>query len=285
MPGCHYNINLHAFLRKVARSPRSALLLDYDGTLAPFRTQRHHAYPYPGVTDLVREIMETGRTRVAFVTGRRAHELLGLLGLSPAPEIWGTYGLERLRSDGTYHVREIDPLMRDALFQAYRWIEENTLQHLVERKPGSLALHWRGLSVAEAQEIRSNVLRGWRPIADRVGLTLEDFDGGVELRTPLCSKADAVRTILSQTYADAPVAYLGDDEADEQVFDSMEERGLRVLVRPHWRETKADLWLRPPAQLLEFLSDWLKACRGPYTRHPHVTFTSTAGEGCVIREA
>jgi trehalose 6-phosphate phosphatase len=285
MPGCHYNINLHAFLRKVARSPRSALLLDYDGTLAPFRIERDHAYPYPGITDLVGEIMETGRTRVAFVTGRPANELPALLNISPLPEIWGAYGLERLRGDGTYQVREIDPQTRDALFQACNWIDRFHLRHHLEQKPGSVALHWRGLSTTEIHEIREQVLQGWLPIADRASLILEDFDGGLELRTPLCSKTDAVRTILSQTYADAPVAYLGDDEADEQVFDSMRDRGLRVLVRPHWRETTADLWLRPPEQLLEFLRDWLEACRAPSTNDADMTFTSTAGEGCVIREA
>ncbi len=285
MPGCHYNINLHAFLRKVARSPRSVLLLDYDGTVAPFRIERDHAHPYPGVTNLVREIMETGRTRVAFVTGRPAHELPALLNISPRPEIWGAYGLERLRGDGRYQVRKIDLQTHEALFQAYDWIDRFRLGHRVEQKPGSVALHWRGLSNTEIHEIRELVLQGWLPIADRASLILEDFDGGLELRTSLSSKADAVRTILSQTYADAPVAYLGDDEADELVFDSMRDRGLRVLVRPHWHETSADLWLRPPEQLLEFLTDWLEACRAPFTNDTHMTFTSTAGEGCVIREA
>jgi trehalose-6-phosphatase len=86
MPGCRYNINLHAFLRKVARSPRSALLLDYDATLAPFRTERDHAYPYPGVTELVSEIVATGRTRVAFITGVTAHDTLRSLKINRAPE-------------------------------------------------------------------------------------------------------------------------------------------------------------------------------------------------------
>ena len=285
MPGCRYNINLHAFLRKVARSPRSALLLDYDGTLAPFRTERDHAYPYPGVMELVREIMETGRTRVAFITGRRAHELESLLGLFPAPEIWGTYGLERLRGDGTYHIREIDPVTREALDHAYHWIEDMKLTDRMEQKPGTLAMHWRGLPETEAHEIRHKVLLGWLPIADRAGMILEDFDGGIELRSAFCNKTDVVRTILSHTYAEAPVAYLGDDMADERVFAAMQDRGLRILVRENWRETTADLWLRPPEQLMEFLADWLKACRGPYKCHPHMTFMSTAGEGYVIREA
>ena len=281
---CHYNINLHAFLRKVARARRSVLLLDYDGTLAPFQKERDHAYPYPGVANLVREIIETGRTRVAFITGRRAHELRTLLPVSPPPEIWGTHGLERLRSDGGYQLREIDSPTQKALYQGVRWLDGLGLEQLVEHKPGSLAVHWRGLSADKIHDIRGKVLMGWLPIADRNGLTIEDFDGGVELHTPLCNRADVVRTILSQVQNNAPIAYLGDDTADECVFEAMQERGLRVLVRPHWRETTADLWLRPPEQLTEFLHDWLEACRSPYNEAPHMTFTSRAGEGYVIRE-
>jgi hypothetical protein len=32
-----------------------------------------------------------------------------------------------------------------------------------------------------------------------------------------------------------------------------------VLVRRAWRETEADLWLRPPAEVREFLERWLRA--------------------------
>jgi trehalose 6-phosphate synthase/trehalose 6-phosphate phosphatase len=89
---------------------------------------------------------------------------------------------------------------------------------------------------------------------------LEPFDGGLEIRMSDRSKGDAVQSILTEVDIDAPVAYLGDDECDEDVFHVLENRGLRVLVRQHRRETAADLWLRPPDQLRDFLHEWLQAC-------------------------
>jgi trehalose-phosphatase len=255
------NMNPHAFLRRVARSRSSVLLLDYDGTIAPFRPDRFRAFPYPGVTELLSEIMETGRTRVAFITGRRAHDVPPLLDLTPVPEIWGTHGRERLSSDGSYQRQAVDDDTLEALYQADLWVDSIQLHHLAEHKPGSLAIHWRGLSDKEAYEIRQKVLLGWLPIADRACLTIEHFDGGVELRPADCSKADAMRAILTEVPLDSPVAYLGDDEPDENVFAALRDRGLRVLVRPHWRDTTADVWLRPPIQLLEFLRGWLDATR------------------------
>ena len=261
MPGAQPKVNLPAFFHTVARARQSALLLDYDGTLAPFRRDRLRATPYPGVTELLKDIMDSGHTRIVIVSGRRASELAPLLNLSPALEIWGTHGLEHLLSDGTLHRQDIDPETADALYEADQWIDGLQFHHMVEHKHGSLAVHWRGLTEQDANVVRGKVLLGWLPIADRACLTIDHFDGGVEMRMGDRNKADAVRAILTQMEVDAPVAYLGDDECDEEVFRALQDRGLRVLVRPHWRETAADLWLRPPVQLLAFLNDWLEASR------------------------
>src|SRR5271169_5913032 len=115
MPDTVSKLDLQEFFRDVARARESALMLDYDGTLAGFRQNRDEALPYPGVSELLQEIMATGRTRVVLITGRRAHELVPLLDVSPHPEIWGTHGLERLRIDGSYEMEPIDQYTLDAL--------------------------------------------------------------------------------------------------------------------------------------------------------------------------
>ncbi len=42
-------------------------------------------------------------------------------------------------------------------------------------------------------------------------------------------------------------------------------------MRSQWRETKARVWLRPPAELIKFLEEWLLACEA-------CEGTSAAGE-------
>ena len=264
----HFKINLQDFFQTLASARRSVLLLDYDGTLAPFRLDRYQAVPYHGVTAILQAIVDTGRTRLAMITGRRASELVPLLKLSPPPEIWGSHGLEHLGKDGNYQMVEMDRETLDALFEADHWIDALKLHDRAEHKPGSLAIHWRGLSEQDTDDIRSKVLLRWVPIAERSGLMLEPFDGGLEIRMASRSKGDAVRCILSEIDIDAPVAYLGDDECDEDVFHVLKDRGLSVLVRQHWRETAADLWLRPPDQLRDFLHDWLQACLQSAETHP-----------------
>jgi trehalose 6-phosphate phosphatase len=256
-------LSVEHFMEELARSRQAALLLDYDGTLAPFQAERKRAFPYPTVSALLQSIMNTGRTRVVLVTGRRADEVVPLLGLFPHPEIWGAQGLQRLRPDGTFDMPDVEERVLRALDDAAQWLNQLQLGHLAEFKPGSLAVHWRGVQNPMAASIRSRVMLGWLPIAVRAQMILLEFDGGVEIRMSGHNKGDAVRTILTEMHVATPVAYLGDDQTDEDAFRALQNRGLRVLVRPAWRETAADVWLRPPEKLIEFLSQWLNACQEP----------------------
>ena len=167
-------LDFAAYLAAVPRASARVLLLDYDGTLAPFHPDPAQAVPYPGVTALLREVMAAG-TRLVLVTGRPAEELPPLVGLDPAPEIWGGHGWE-------------------------------------QRLP----------------------------------------DGRIERAAP----SPEERAVLATTPADAAVAYLGDDLTDEDAFVAVRSRGVAVLVRPRCRPTVADVWLRPPDELLEFLRHW-----------------------------
>lgn len=58
------------------------------------------------------------------------------------------------------------------------------------------------------------------------------------------------------------MAYLGDDQTDENAFEALHGRGLSVLVRREYRPTNADVWIQPPEGVTAFLSDWASACGG-----------------------
>lgn len=252
---------MDAFFDELRKADKRALLLDYDGTLAPFQTNRNAALPYVGVAELlVSIIMGSTRTRVVLITGRTAHELRRLLALVPAPEIWGSHGLERLRPDGQY---ELAPIPRPAsrlMNVIDRYLQAEGLESCVERKPGAIAVHWRGRSSAE--DIRGRVVRVWQELRAQSLVKLAEFDGGLEFRVVGRNKGDAVRHILAELDGATPVAYLGDDLTDEDAFKALDNRGLSVLVRKEYRPTAANIWIQPPQGLLEFLAHWLQACGG-----------------------
>ncbi|MFY9560213.1 MAG: trehalose-phosphatase [Terriglobales bacterium] len=254
-------LHVEPFLNAVAEASQALLLLDYDGTLAPFRKERDQAFPYPGVAPVLQEIARNGHTRMVIISGRDTSETIPLLGIEPLPEVWGLHGLQRRTPEGTTEVLPLEEHVLDALSDADRWLGYQQLRHTAEFKTGSIAVHWRGLSDRGVEELRGRVLLGWKPIAEHARLELLEFDGGVEIRAPEADKGDVVRILLDEMSPGTPAAYLGDDATDERAFRAIRGRGLSVLVRPRWRHSAAQLWLKPPDELLDFLTQWREACR------------------------
>lgn len=253
---------LEIFFEQLRRAEKQALLLDYDGTIAPFTLARERAYPYPTLEELIDCIQGTTATRVVLVSGRGARDLDGLLRLQMRPEIWGSHGRERLLPDGTYEVAASNPLALRALAEADAWMEAQGWSDRMEPKAGATALHWRDLHPAQAEEMSRRLRAALADLCHEAGLRLRDFAGGVEVDVGGPDKGDAVETVLAEMGAGTAAAYLGDDLSDEDAFRAIRGRGLGVLVRPRPRPTAAEVWVTPPHGVSQFLNEWLLAAGG-----------------------
>lgn len=247
------------FFESLKASRSRALLLDYDGTLAPFVVQRDKAFPYPGVPDVLKEIIQERGTRLVIITGRGLDDIIPLLGLKRIPEIWGSHGGERLLANGTRLRTPLPTTTSHGLELALRWLDKMGWNDYVEKKPLGVAIHWRGVEPAKVKKIQNELLEVLPKFTAGTGLSIHAFDGGLELRSSEISKGEAVRTILGEMEDQTVSAYLGDDFTDEEAFSALKKhssRSLSVLVREKLRNTKADLWVRPPKELLDFLRRW-----------------------------
>ena len=249
------------FWQQLAKADCPVLLLDYDGTLAPFRVNRDQAVPYPGLRELLGEIHTRTVTRLVIISGRAIDDLLPLLGLYPAPEIWGCHGWERMLSDGRRTTVVLPDDAQAGLQEAISMLGQKSLDRRYEVKPASVAVHWRGLSVEEQDRLRRETENTWGHLADRFGLQLHAFDGGLELRCPGRNKGSAIREILAEDVSETSLAFLGDDLTDEDGFREIKGRGLGLLVRQEDRPTEADVHLQPPEELFAFLEKWRATVR------------------------
>jgi trehalose-phosphatase len=201
---------------------------------------------------------------MAIITGRPAQEIGPLLGLDPADpplEVWGLHGAERLFPDGRSELQPAPAAARENLERLHALLKQDSFGGLFEEKANGAVMHWRGASPSKARLIEERTRALFEPLAGVDGLELLEFEAGLELRVGP-DKGGAVETILCGAKVDAPVAYLGDDYTDEAAFRAVNKVGihsLSVLVRNQWRETAADLCLRPPVELIGFLEDWFQA--------------------------
>ncbi len=248
--------NLERFWDQLSQAKSALLLLDFDGTLSPFVKDPHQARFYPGVAEVLSSIIATGKTRLVIISGREINSLISCLQLDPLPEVWGCHGWQRQLPGGHILQRRLPDEAAACLKKAADWAKESGYQAQLESKPVSLALHWRGLNPTEISRMQDRIGSRWRQLIASEQMKLKNFDGGQELCCPEVNKGTAVEQLLQEIDEQTLVAYLGDDQTDEDAFSALDDRGLKLLVRPQLRETAADCWLQPPEELLNFLQHW-----------------------------
>ena len=253
------------FFRALAAASASVLMLDYDGTLAPFRAERMKAVPYAGVVERLAAIQCIPGSGFVVISGRPAAEVARLMQPLKGFVIYGAHGLEVMEADGQLEQPALDERDARAIRTARGKLEDLGMTAAMEEKTGGLALHWREQEPHAGEQMRALALRQWTPLLAGTSLRILPFDGGLELRVTRPDKGDAVRAILAGLPATGRAAYLGDDMTDEDAFRALDSSGAGVLVRDQPRATAASLWLRPPEELLNFLDGWIEATTAKQT--------------------
>ncbi len=246
------------------------IMLDYDGTLAPFVVDRDRAYPYKGIFEILDQIVSSKLNKIVIVTGRNAAKIKDFLPLKKPYEVWGVHGMERVLHDGRVTRTPITEDVQKAFSKASKWAKAHGMSDRIEQKYGSLAFHIRGLEKDKTEALLTYAKDSLKKISEGTGLEIKEFDGGIELRTQGVDKGTAIRTILSETERDTIFSYFGDDMTDEDAFAALGDLGVSFLVRPAYRPTKADVWLKPPHELKDVLKRFIvkpKSCTAKRDRN------------------
>lgn len=240
--------------REVGAAAHRLLILDYDGTLAPFRVVRSEALPVPGARAALRQLARSPRTRLAIVSGRPIAELEELLGPLRAVLV-GEHGWETRLEGGAVVRHPVSSEQQEALGRAAIVAATAGWGERLERKRTGVVLHTRGLP-PEVEEERVRLCRElWEPEC-RHGLRQQRVHGGLELRAAGRDKGSAVLELLQQLPEDARAVYVGDDQTDEDAFRALLNTGFGLRVGADDRPTLAQGRLEDPEAVAEFLAGW-----------------------------
>jgi len=242
---------------------RAAVLVDFDGSLAPIVDDPADAAALPAARDALAALV--GRVAlVAVVSGRPVDFLAAELAIDGL-ELFGQYGLERMLDGRTVADERVAPYL-GAVAAAADEAEQLLPGLLVERK-GSIAVtvHWR------TQPDRGTAATAVvEELARRYGLETYPTRMARELRPPVAvDKGTAVDTLLEPGYDAA--CFAGDDRGDLSAFDALGRavahgrlrHAVRVGVRSHEVPPelveRADVIVDGPAGLASLLDDLSRA--------------------------
>lgn len=238
----HWNV----ISRRLRTGPRIALFLDFDGTLAPIRSHLAEVKLAASTRRVLTRLARRPDVSVAIVSGRRVADVRKRVKV-PGIRYLGLHGWEQ--ETGSPPKTRTQPFMQ----QLRRQVEANLagLDGIwVEGKFISLAVHYRGASVAVTRRARAALCRVLAPVRSRIRVMAGKKIWEV-LPLEVKGKGAAVRALLAKGPGPALAVYVGDDTTDEAVFEAL-PRGVTVRVG-FSRSTRARYWLRDPGEVLEFL--------------------------------
>jgi trehalose-phosphatase len=244
-----------AFWATVSAQATRVLMLDYDGTLAPFHVDRHAARPLAASTRALRQIARLAGTRLAVVSGRPVSELAALL-LPVAPTLVGEHGWESHDETG-FHQHPLPEAQAAALARAAFAVADRLGERL-ELKRTAIALHTRGLSEDAGRALIEHCEAAWRAEAEAGLLRSHAMNGGFELRAIGHDKGSAVDELLHRAGPGAWGVFVGDDTTDEDAFRALAGRGYGIRVGAVSGESHADAGLADCRAVAAFLETWLE---------------------------
>jgi trehalose 6-phosphate phosphatase len=234
--------------RRLRRSKRVVVFLDFDGTLVRIA-------PLPGgvrleetVKESLRKLAKRRNVTVVVISGRQRVELQDFIGVRNV-KYMGLYGWEnRANRKARFKVRValartlVDLL---AVLPAFPGV-------WIEPKRNSFSVHLKGASVETQRRMRIAVKERVKPLRHvlQIMQNLRDIEVA-----PLSigDKGAAVRRLLGEpVMRGALPIYFGDDFSDEPAFLAA-RKGISVLVGRR-RATRAQLSLRGPAEVALALS-------------------------------
>jgi trehalose 6-phosphate phosphatase len=230
----------------------AALFLDFDGTLVELAESPDAIQVPPALHTLLERLAHRLDGRLAVVSGRAIDDLdvhLGRCGIA----LSGSHGLE-LRLAGAAGAPVPAPEGLSAAREALTAFSADDPRLLVERKPASVALHFRRAPerAGEAEALVADV-------ADRTGLAVQPGKMVFELRPAGADKGDAVRRLMREPpFTGARPLFVGDDLTDEHAFAAVAKLGGGgILVGPDrpsaaaWRlhdVAEVGVWLEAAAR-------------------------------------
>ena len=248
---------LDARIHALAATPHLLIACDYDGTIAPLVDDPMTALPLRETSVALRGLAALAQTDVAVISGRSLRDLAALSRLPAEIHLVGSHGSE---FDIDFAL-DLDPALqerRSRLLDALGRLVADHPKLSLEKKPASVAVHYRALDDDESETVVAEI--------ERIHLTIGQLDirhgkKVCELLLVPTDKGKALNTVRATVGATAAL-FLGDDVTDEDAFRTL--HGPDVGVKVGEGETAAPFRVDSPEEvaiLLAALSarraDWL----------------------------
>ncbi|KAJ8922620.1 hypothetical protein NQ315_007652 [Exocentrus adspersus] len=216
----------------IGNTHKLALLLDYDGTLAPIAPHPNLAIIPAETKNILQRLSNLSDCYIAIVSGRNVNnvkEMVGIEGITYA----GNHGLEILHPDGTKFVHPMPTEFHDKVGELMRQLQEKVCRDgaWVENKGALLTFHFREAPV----HLRPILEKEAAAMIENAGFTAGRAHCAIEAKPPVqWNKGRAsiyiLRTAFGVDWCERiRIIYVGDDATDEDAMLAL--KGMAATFR------------------------------------------------------
>jgi trehalose 6-phosphate synthase len=250
---------MQAAWQHLASASQLVIALDLDGTLLPFAPTPEEARLDGTTAALIEALGATPGVTLGIISGRPLKLVEDLPPRFPGVAFVAEHGVWRCTSGLWEPALKPVPLL-DEIENALRQLAERYAGALVERKSCSVCLHWRRVSpeqhdvIAAAAEV---IVDEWLETHQQLE-RLPEVEA-LEVRHRAAHKGSALNWLRGRAPSGAVALAIGDDITDEDMFVSLRDNDIGILVSAQPRRTQAALRLPDPPAVHHFLRRLLEA--------------------------
>ncbi len=244
---------------QLAASSHLVIALDLDGTLIPFAPTPAEAVIDGEAAALLEALPQLPNVTVGVITGRPRALVADLVGRFPKVAFAAEHGVWRF-AEGAWEAA-MPPLAElHEIAASLVGLVQRYPGALIERKSCSVCLHWRQVVaeqhdsiIAEAEVIVDEWLETHRHLERLPGVEM------LEVRHTHAHKGSALAWLRRRAPTGAPVLVIGDDLTDEDMFVSLRNGDIGILVAETAKHTQATQRLPSPSAVHRFLRTLIDA--------------------------
>ncbi len=221
------HIDSEKIITQYKDAKKRLIILDYDGTLAPFRKKPQDAAPSDELIKLLRELASDDKNTVVISSGRDHQTLDKWLG--DLPILFAAEHGAFFKEDGVWHENISFPQWNDEIIDIFQQITNRTPKSKIEIKKTAIVWHYRNTDAWLADlRVKQLINRLINPCS-RLNLQVMRGNKIVEIKSPDFSKGTEAKRLMAKDNFDFVMA-IGDDVTDDDMFHALPDDAITIKI-------------------------------------------------------
>jgi trehalose 6-phosphate synthase/phosphatase len=211
------------------KSQKRSILLDYDGTLAPYQKLPSMAVPSEELIQLLTRLTDDPLNEIVIISGRDADTLEKWLGKLPLNMIAEHGACVKYKGGEWKEQIPVNTEWKEQVRPLMELFVDRCAGSFIEEKKSTLAWHYRNtnaeLGFMRSRELRNSLLQ----LTANTSLQVIDGNKVLEIRMVGVDKGAAATNMLSNLNPEF-ILCLGDDATDEDMFRALRDKGFTIKI-------------------------------------------------------